>query len=119
MPGTRARAWYPRPCRGPMPLDGFEAVILAAAVFAYVLSFGAAALELAAKRRGKEPGPRLGRAFLIVALGVHGMLIGARAWRLGDQAFADAPSILLFVTACATLVAAIIDLAQDLRALPI
>jgi ABC-type uncharacterized transport system permease subunit len=114
-----------------MPLSAFDALALAIAVIGYLVAFGVAALGLAARRRAalagvgsvSAPGhaatPRIARVALAAAFATHGLLLAGRAWRLGDHALADAPSTLLFVTWCATLVGLIIDFGQDLRVLPL
>jgi ABC-type uncharacterized transport system permease subunit len=106
-----------------MSLSSFEFAVLSVAVLAYVVAFLAAAFDLA--RAGKAGGHSAGRgatfarATLLVAFFTHGVLLVARGYRLGDRALADPPSTLLFVTWCATLVAVIIDLGQNMRGLPL
>ena len=112
-------------------LTAFEAAILALAGSSYLLAFAAALAERAVRRRaadGSAPpagiaafavAPRTAQGLLWIAFVAHLGLLGARGSRLGDQAFADPPSTLFFVSWCGTLVALIIDLAQGLRGLPL
>ena len=107
-----------------MSLSAFEFAVLSVAVLAYVVAFLAAAFDLArASKAGGHTagrGASFARATLLVAFFTHGVLLVARGYRLGDRALVDPPSTLLFVTWCATLVAAdLIDLGQNMRGLPL
>jgi ABC-type uncharacterized transport system permease subunit len=102
-----------------MALHPFEAAVLAAAVLGYLLALGAAAADVAAVRRKMPPGRRLRRILLAGAFLAHAVLLGARAWRLGDAAFQTVSNLLLFVPWCLVFVASIIDARQDLKAMPV
>lgn len=106
-----------------MPLDSIEAPFLALAVIGYVAAFLFAFAGLRSREHpataSRAPRAILPRVILVATLLAHLGALVARTSHLGDAALADLPTTLLFLTACCTLTGLVVDVREDVRALPL